>query len=626
MYILNFLLLLPAIHAFLYKSFQFNNIKRSTKILYDINDNFQNYDKTSKLNNIKQELKNNYTNNINKINNILHHYNIRNISALNETFEDDPLVINIPYGDIKYGYPKQSFINVTLGKMNDDDFDPNEPSMNESDIEEELEKQFRNMLNIPSGVKIFKIANPNLNHQYNNPDPKYNNRRGSIGSKKSENFEVIQNQDFVFDSVGGYEHVKSELMQTVDILKHFEKYSNYNIRIPKGLLLEGPPGNGKTLLAKAFSGEVNSSFIPVSGSEFTEKYVGVGASRIRELFKLAEENIPCIIFVDEIDALGRSRSSGEDKETSNTEAQSTLNELLVRMDGYRSTDGIFVIAATNRGDLLDKALLRPGRIDKRVHIGNPDAKTREQIINIHIQGKPHDKNINIDDIVEMTNGLSGAQVENLLNEGMLLALRSDRTEIARDDLDIILSRMLVGYQSSENNFSDDMIKRIAIHELGHAVVGIISLHHANLVKVCLNAWSPTSPGYTIFETAETDSSIYTKEKLHSRLMVLLGGRIAEEIFFGASITSGASKDIEDAYSLAEQMIVKFGMGRKIVYPYHSESSKNFIDKDIERLIDLAYQNSKEIIYSKKELIEECAMELVKNKILLPESIYNKMNE
>ena len=170
-----------------------------------------------------------------------------------------------------------------------------------------------------------------------------------------------------------------------------------------------------------------------------------------------------------------------------------------------------------------------------------------------------------------------------------------------------------------------MIKRIAIHEMGHAIVGVLSLHHANLVKICLNAWSPTSPGYTIFETAETDCSIYTKEKLNSRLMVLLSGRIAEEVFFGDSITSGASKDIEDAYSLAEQMIVKFGMGRKIVYPYHSENSKNFIDKDIERLIEIAYQSAREIIVNKKQLIEECANELIKYKILMPETIYNKLN-
>jgi cell division protease FtsH len=527
----------------------------------------------------------------------------------------------------KPGYPKQSFMNITLPKMNDDDFDDN-------NIEDELESQLRKMFQIPSGVKIYRVPDLNNNEQFNNDDDlnddenhlkRFGRTKNNNAKKNSLNFEIIENPEFSFNDVGGYDNVKQELMQTVDILKNFEKYKKYNVRTPKGLILEGPPGNGKTLLAKGFSGEVNSSFIPVSGSQFQEKYVGVGASRIRELFKLAKDNIPCIIFIDEIDALGRSRTSNEQSNNPNTEAQSTLNELLVGMDGYKSSDGIFVIGATNRADLLDNALLRPGRIDKRVYIGNPDAKTREKIIDIHLKGKPYDTNLNIDDLVEITNGLSGAQIENLLNEALLHSLRNDREEISREDLDIILSRMLVGYQSTENTYSDDMIDRIAIHELGHAIVGIFSLNHAKLVKICLNTWSPTSPGYTIFESAETDASIYTKEKLTSRLMVLLSGRIAEEIFFGASITSGASKDIEDAYSLAEQMIVKFGMGRKIVYPYHSENSKAFIDKDIERLIESAYQHAREIIYNKKDLIRECADELIKHNILLPETIFNKIN-
>ena len=541
-------------------------------------------------------------------------------------FPKDPRLIR------KSGYPKQSFMNITLPRIDSDDEDIEDEL--EDEMEDELESQLRKMFNIPSGIKIFKNPDPrgsgnNDNYDNDNNEDSDENHLKRFGrtknkaKKNSLNFEIIENPEYSFNDVGGYDNVKEELMQTIDILKNFEKYKKYNVRTPKGLILEGPPGNGKTLLAKGFSGEVNSSFIPVSGSEFQEKYVGVGASRIRELFKLARENTPCIIFIDEIDALGRSRASNEQTNNPNTEAQSTLNELLVGMDGYKSSEGIFVIGATNRADLLDSALLRPGRIDKRIYIGNPDPKTREKIINIHIDGKPYNSKLNLDDLVEITNGLSGAQIENLLNEALLHSLRNDREEITREDLDIILSRMLVGYQSIENNYSDDMIERIAIHELGHAIVGIFSLNHAKLVKICLNTWSPTSPGYTIFESAETDASIYTKEKLTSRLMVLLSGRIAEEIFFGASITSGASKDIEGAYELAEQMIVKFGMGRKIVYPYHSESSKAFIDKDIERLIDTAYQHAREILYNKKNLVKECADELIKHNILLPETIFNK---
>lgn len=434
----------------------------------------------------------------------------------------------------------------------------------------------------------------------------------------SENFQVMHNPPYNFSQVGGYDNVKAEMMQSVDMLKHYEKYQKYNVRVPKGLILEGPPGNGKTLLARAFSGEVNSSFIAVSGSQFQEKYVGVGASRIRELFDLARSNTPCVIFVDEIDALGRSRSTqGVD---SNTERDQTLNELLVALDGYQNSSGIFVVGATNRIDLLDDALMRPGRIDKKIYIGNPDAKTRESILNIHLYGKPRTNKVHLSTLIDITNGLSGAQIENLLNEAMLYALRNNREKMDLDDIEIILGRVLVGYQPTENAFSDEMIHRISVHEMGHAIVGLMSPHHVKLVKVCLNLWSPTSPGYTIFEHPEIDSSIYTRERLTERLMVLLGGRIAEEIFFGTSITSGASHDIEQAYKLAEKMIVKYGMGRKTVYAHSSDNSREFIDRDIERLLESAYQSAHSVIMHSKSIIEQCAPILSKNKILMPGEI------
>ena len=478
--------------------------------------------------------------------------------------------------------------------------------------EEEAAEKLREDLERNLGVRVFLRKNGEQNG--------FGGLFGQNEQKKdsSENFQVMRNPPYNFSQVGGYDNVKAEMMQSVDMLKNYEKYQKYNVRVPKGLILEGPPGNGKTLLARAFSGEVNSSFIAVSGSQFQEKYVGVGASRIRELFDLARSNTPCVIFIDEIDALGRSRSTqGVD---SNTERDQTLNELLVALDGYQNSSGIFVVGATNRIDLLDNALMRPGRIDKKIYIGNPDTKTRESILDIHLHGKPRTHKVDLGTLIDMTNGLSGAQIENLLNEAMLYALRDNREKMDLDDIEIILGRVLVGYQPTENAFSDEMIYRIAIHEMGHAIVGLMSPHHVKLVKVCLNLWSPTSPGYTIFEHPEIDSSIYTRERLTERLMVLLGGRIAEEVFFGNSITSGASHDIEQAYALAEKMIVKFGMGRKTVYAHSSDNSREFIDRDIERLLESAYQSAHSVIMHAKSIIEQCAPILSKNKILMPGEI------
>ena len=539
--------------------------------------------------------------------------------------------------NLRPGYPRQAFRNIIYPPMRDEDLgeeigditqnnsteppfddfkkyfpnamensfknkDGEDVRLPQDDTTEDAEEAIRKELQDALGVRFFVRKPPNMEQQ----------------SDSSENFEIIKNPPYSFADVGGYENVKQEMMQSVDMLQNFEKYQKFNVRTPKGIILEGPPGNGKTLLARAFSGEVNSSFIPVSGSQFQEKYVGVGASRIRELFDLAEKNLPCVIFIDEIDAVGRSRSS--DDGSSSGERDQTLNQLLVALDGYKNTSGVFIVGATNRMDLLDDALVRPGRIDKKIYIGNPDSKTRESILDIHIKGKPHARNVTVNDLVELTNGLSGAQIENLLNEAMLFALRDNRETMNKGDLENILGRIYVGYQPTENAFSEDMIKRIAVHEMGHAIVGLLSAHHSKLVKVCLNLWSPNSPGYTIFESEETDSSIYTKEKLMARLMVLLAGRIAEEVFYGNSITSGASKDIEQAYKLAENMIVRFGMGRKTVYAYGSESSKDFIDRDIERLLESAYQTAHSTVLESKNIIEECSDKLIENKILLPDDI------
>jgi cell division protease FtsH len=442
---------------------------------------------------------------------------------------------------------------------------------------------------------------------YNSPNPSH---RGTPG-KKSENFEVITDFPLNFTNVGGYDNVKTELIQCVDILSNYTKYKPYNVRIPKGLIFEGPPGNGKTMLAKALAGEAKIPFISVSGAQFQEKYVGVGSSRIRELFKLASDSCPVIVFIDEIDALGRARSG--DGESSSSERDNTLNELLVAMDGFGSKDGIFVVGATNRADLLDPALTRPGRIDKRIYIGNPDAKTRQCVIAVHIDGKPYEDQLDLSSLVENTNGLSGAQIENLLNEAMLTAIRENREEITQDDIDVVLNKMMVGWQPTEHEFTSDIIDHIAIHEMGHAIVGIMSKHHSKVTKVMINLNAPQSPGYTVFET--TSTPIYTREALFEHLMILLGGRVAEEVFYQTSVTTGAINDFEEALKLAEKMITYYGMGSKLIYPKNSEKYKNIVDEEVFNLIEEAYTQTEQMMNDMKVFVKE-ASEVLKDKQLV----------
>jgi len=424
---------------------------------------------------------------------------------------------------------------------------------------------------------------------------------------------LIQNSSYNFNNIGGYESIKEELMQCADILVNYTKYAKYNVRIPKGIILEGPPGNGKTLMAKCFSGEINIGFIPVSGAQFQEKYVGVGASRVRELFALASENVPCIIFIDELDALGRKRSSSD--QNSNSEHDSTLNELLVNLDGFKSANGIFVIGATNRIDLLDTALTRPGRIDKKIYIGNPDKQTRKSILEIHLVNKPIEPSITLDYLVELTNGFSGAQIENLLNEAMLYVLRQNRYQIDKPDLNMIANRILVGFQSTKNQLSDDVIYQVAVHEIGHALVGLFTKYR-KLVKITINLFSPKTLGFTLFEPAS--NTIQTKEQLINEIMVLLGGRIAEEIIFkNTNISSGASQDIQQVKTIAEQMIVHLGMGDKIII---SDPIK--INAEIDNIISIAYNRAKIILSNAELLIRDAATLLTINHELTPEMITN----
>ena len=443
---------------------------------------------------------------------------------------------------------------------------------------------------------------PNTNHNIrNNKETRNEKYKKSFKnqSKKSDNFEILNNNKYSFKDIGGCDLIKTELYQCIDILKNPNKYLKYNVRVPRGLLLEGPPGNGKTLIAKAISGEANTSFIAVSGSEFQDKYVGVGQGKVRELFKFARENKPCIIFIDEIDAIGRKRSG--DGEFSSSEKDSTLNELLVALDGFKENNGVFLIGATNRADILDPALLRPGRIDKKIFIGSPDEKTRKHIIEIHISGKSFSKSVEIDNLVELTDGFSGAQIENILNEAMLNALRNNETQFSIEDVNLIVQKTTVGWQPTEHEMTESMLECISVHELGHAIIGLKCIRHSQVKSVIINLHSPNSPGYTVFYPSK--NSILNKEELFEHMMILLAGRIAEEVVYGKeAVSSGAINDFEEARKLAEKMIVYYGMGDSLIYPAFSEKYKEKIDEEIDSLIDSAYKNVHNVLIDSKEKI------------------------
>ena len=393
------------------------------------------------------------------------------------------------------------------------------------------------------------------------------------------------------------------------------------MRAPRGIILEGPPGNGKTILAKAFCGELNISFIPTSASIFQEKYVGVGSARIRELFTLAKSVKPCVIFIDEIDSIGRTRSSSE-KTGDSGERDSTLNQLLTMLDGFDDNNGIFLMCATNRIDLLDDALLRPGRIDKKIYVGNPDADTRKAIINIHIKGKPIDESIDSNILIKLMGGFSGAQIENVLNEAMLKALRENREIMNMSDIDASMERLLVGSQSTKNKYSFDAMKRIAIHELGHAIVGLVLDEHPNPLSISLNEWSHKAPGYTLFDSNEEDYNIITREYLIQHVSVLLAGRVAESVFFNNSITTGALKDLQDAYQIVENMVLKFGMGSQTIRTSISEMSKKDLDDDIQFILRQAEKRCYDEIFNNYELILFLYNKLIEEKTLKYHQIVN----
>ncbi len=380
-----------------------------------------------------------------------------------------------------------------------------------------------------------------------------NNPTFSFG-KSGARLQATQKPTVTFDDVAGVEEAKQELREIVEFLKHPERFTTLGARIPKGVLMVGPPGTGKTLISKAVAGEAGVPFFSISGSEFVEMFVGVGASRVRDLFKQARKHAPCIVFVDEIDAVGRQR--GVSVGGGNEEREQTLNQLLVEMDGFDSTTNIIVIAATNRPDVLDPALLRPGRFDRRVTLDTPDVAGRRQIIGVHARSKPIDTTVNLDTLARQTVGFSGADLANVMNEAALLAGRSGREVIMGDDLDEAMMRVVAGPERRSRVISDYQKKIIAYHEVGHALV-MRSLKHAQPVhKVTVVGRGPAL-GLTVTVPTE-DTYLTSREQLMARMASELGGRVAEELIFG-DVTTGAKQDIESVTNIARRMVCEFGM-------------------------------------------------------------------
>lgn len=464
-----------------------------------------------------------------------------------------------------------------------------------------------------------------------------NSKSISFGSSKAKMFEDSNDaKKITFADVAGNKEAKEELYQVVDFLKRPEAYIEMGAKIPKGVLLIGGPGQGKTLLAKAVAGEADVPFLFVSGSEFVEMFVGVGASRVRDLFKQARKKEKCVIFIDEIDAVGRKRGNGLGN--SNDEREQTLNQILTEMDGFEKTESIIVLAATNRPDVLDSALLRPGRFDRQVTVTSPDRKEREQILNVHSANKKIGKNVDISIIAKRTPGFSGADLANLMNEAAILAVAENKKEIDDECLRESIEKTMLGPSLKSKIQTDDMRKLTAYHEAGHALLATL-IPEANKVQKITIVPRGRAGGYT-FNVPDNDNMIIRKSQLMAEIQVLFGGYIVEQIFF-KDLSTGASNDLEKASSIARNMIVKYGMGGLGPISFadgesidfigrgmkeaksYSEAYSKIIDDEIMQLINSCYAFAKDILNKNMDKIE-----LIANKLLEQETLeleeFNKL--
>ncbi|MBX3257996.1 MAG: ATP-dependent zinc metalloprotease FtsH [Chitinophagaceae bacterium] len=445
----------------------------------------------------------------------------------------------------------------------------------------------------------------------------------SIGKSKATLFEKGTKVNITFADVAGLEEAKQEVMEIVDFLKNPKKYTALGGKIPKGALLVGSPGTGKTLLAKAMAGEAQVPFFSMSGSDFVELFVGVGASRVRDLFKQAREKAPCIIFIDEIDAIGRAR--GKNVMMSNDERENTLNQLLVEMDGFGTDSGIIILAATNRPDVLDSALLRPGRFDRQITIDKPDVKGREEIFNVHLKPIKRSSKLDIFKLAEQTPGFAGADIANVCNEAALIAARKGKSEVEMDDFQDAIDRVIGGLEKKNKIISPDEKEIIAYHEAGHAICGWYLEHAYPLLKVTIVPRGTAALGYAQYTPKE--QYLYNTDQLGDQICMTLGGRASEEIFFG-KISTGASNDLQQITKIAYSMVTVYGMNEKIgnisyydpqqenyfTKPYSEETGK-LIDEEVRKLIDKAYERTKALLTEKKQQVEILAKALLTKEVL-----------
>lgn len=493
---------------------------------------------------------------------------------------------------------------------------------------------------VASLVGFFRV-----NNQMQNPSSIFGGNKENNLTKDKFN---MQQANISLASFAGSPEIFQECVEVVSYLKNSTIYNLAGAEIPRGILLEGPPGTGKTLLAKAIASEAEANFISIAASEFVEIFVGMGASKIRNLFNTARENKPCIIFIDEIDAVGRQRGAGINM--ANDEREQTLNQLLAEMDGFVDNKDVLVMAATNRRDVLDSALLRPGRFDRIINVPLPDVESRAKILKVHTKNKMLDDSVNLSLVAELTGGFSGAQLKNLMNEAAILCARDGNVIITDKIILEALDKLIVGIVKKVDTRDDEAKRRVAIHETGHAILAAIYNNYFDLKKVSIQSTYNGAGGYTVFNEYRnvTESGLYTKDMLYKRLMIGMGGKAAENIFYGDDhVSVGAVQDLKQTNSLAQRMIGNYGMGLKMEVFYndqvdnernpflgrslsmggkYSEHTKEIFDKESLNLVKSAYAEAKTVLAENRELMDILIQKLLENGVLTGEEVRQTLPE